>query len=315
MLVSKILKTIFLFFVVILFIFAAAWGMQWFSINVENFFSLKMGYQDIFLGSLNGQSASADSCCSQKPDLMAKAGISLELNADGSDKIILEKNKNLKLFIASLTKLMTAGIVLDNYNLSKKIVISEDAASLSDNYKAGEIFDTKTLLKSMIIESDNGAAHALAESIGYENFISLMNNKARELNLPNTFFSNSAGYGAENYSTPEDLAKLVRYLLMNNSLIFEMSSLPELNVYDSNGFFHHKAKNTNFLLTDASDNWQRMIIGGKTGETEFAGGCLILVLRAPDNKGYFINIILNSPDRFGEMKTLTNYLFDNYAKN
>lgn len=235
---------------------------------------------------------------------------------NGKEKILFEKNFEEKLPIASLTKLMTALVVLENYNLSQIIEISKTAVSQTgDNgrLKIGEIFQMKDLLYPLLMESSNDAAYALAEVVSRQAFVDLMNLEAQKIGLENTVFGNPTGLDPDedpeklgNYSTPEDLVKLVKELL-GRKIIWQILSTPEYNLYSPDGVFHHRVVNTNELLAEIPE-----IIGGKTGYTAESDGCLLLVLNSPFNKGIIINIILGSPGRFSEMRQLLTWVKESY---
>jgi len=211
------------------------------------------------------------------PDLEVKAVISLRLNPKKkiSEKVLYSKNEDEILPIASLTKLMTALVVIEdpeNYPLNKEVKISREAAFQIDvpeygNLKPGERKTIYDLLNFMLFFSSNDAAFALAEQIDVKNFVNRMNQKAKEIGLENTYFSNPTGLDPENlkwslenkdhfnYSTARDLVLLGKYILKNYPLIFEFSNL----------------KNKIQLLEN------QYLIGMKTGYTNEAGGCIFLV--------------------------------------
>jgi D-alanyl-D-alanine carboxypeptidase len=246
----------------------------------------------------------------------AEAAISIFFDpSQGRKKILFEKEANKKLPIASLTKLMTANIVLENYDLSQEIEISKAAVSQESefgNLKIGEKFLVKDLMYPLLMESSNDAAYALAELYGVESFIELMNSKAQDLGLFDTSFVNPTGLDPDslnelgNYSTVQDLARLSENLLLEKPLIWEILAMPQFDLYSPDGVFHHKLLNTNELLRQ--DGWAGKIIGGKTGWTPKAKGCLVLVIKAPNSSSYLINVILESEDRFGEMKKLVDWV-------
>ncbi len=295
-------------------------GVQWFSNTVEGFFSGKVSYdENLFTAGLEASTlGSSGKTIEEKPilqeslleidlkvdnlELSAESAISIEFTAD-QEKVLFKKNENKKLFIASLTKLMTAAVVLDNYNLSQKVRIEKEDADQGGYLDVGDFFSIKTLLYVSLIESDNSAAYALSRVMGEDTFVKLMNEKANEFGLFNTHFFNSVGFGL-NYSTAMDLAKLSEKLIKEYPLIFKISSIPEFKVYSYDGKFHHNAVSTNKLLVDTSINWRDGILGGKTGSGKFVKENLILVLNSADDRGYLINVILKSNDRFGEMKKL-----------
>ena len=219
---------------------------------------------------------------------------------------------------------MSASIILENYDMEQIIEISNGAAQKpvawwEEMLRAGEECYVKDLFYSMLIESNNSATHALAEIIGEGQFVRLMNLEAEKIGMENTYFYNSSGLEPDdigapldqlNYSSVQDLLVLTQYLLEEHPVLWKILSLPEFDLYTSEGLFHHKVTNTNeFLNIRANDiNWEKKIIGGETGYTYEAGECFILILEVPRGDGYFINIILGAQDRFGAMEELVNWL-------
>ena len=243
--------------------------------------------------------------------LDTKAAISVLVTPDSkyeSYQVLFEKNTDEKLPIASLTKLMTAYVVLEYYNLFHKVEISEQAilqAGDAGRLKTGQKLPVKDLLFPLLIESSNDAAYALAETIGKEQFIFLMNLSAKELGLKNTYFVNPTGLDEKkisNYSTINDLVKFTEHLLFFNKnnkdeLLWDILSTKEINLYGQT------LVNTNQLLDRIPG-----IIGGRTGETPKARQNLILVIRDPQNRGYIVNIILGSENRFKEVVEMVNWV-------
>lgn len=242
--------------------------------------------------------------------IQAPAAISIRIAANGSQKILFEKNSEQTLPIASLTKLMTALVAMENCNLNQPIVFSERAASMEGEanfFKTGEIFYGKDLLYSCLIESSNRAAQALAESLGEDRFVDLMNAKAVELGLENTHFINPTGLDPDypnissNFSSALDLARLSTYLFENDFFI-EIAGTKEFDIYEVGKGFHHRIISTNELLWEMPE-----ILFGKTGQTPFAKKCLLIFSYAPDNDGYLVSVILGSQDHFGEMKKMIDW--------
>lgn len=268
-----------------------------------------------------------------KLEIEAKSAFSLRIGKSGREKILFEKEPNLTLPIASLTKLMTALIVLEdpeNYDFSKIITISKETAKNEDvpeygNLNFGEKKSIEELLNLMLSFSSNDAAFALAdeavassspfanarvsEEIKVENFVERMNKKAEILDLRNTHFVNPTGLDPRNlngwseetkyffnFSTVEDLAKLSQYILNEFPIIFEISSQKPIFPI-KNGFAA--------LALPQNVN----IIGGKTGYTDTAGGCMLLVFESEGR--YFINIVLGTDSveiRVREMQKLIDWL-------
>jgi D-alanyl-D-alanine carboxypeptidase (penicillin-binding protein 5/6) len=244
------------------------------------------------------------------PEIEAKAAVSLRLNSTKKikERVWYSKNENEILPIASLTKLMTALIVIENpenYPLEKEIKISKEAALQEDvpeygNLKVGERKTIKELLNLMLFFSSNDAAYALSEQIRIENFVRKMNEKAKEIGLENTHFSNPTGLDPENlkwslenkdyfnYSSAKDLIILSKYILEKYPLIFEFSN----------------QKNKIQLLEN------QHLIGMKTGYTDEAGGCMFLIFSEEDGD-YFLNVILGTKskeERFFQMQKLIDWI-------
>lgn len=242
------------------------------------------------------------------PDIMAQTVLSVEFNVKtGKESTVFKKNENQQLPIASLTKLMTALVVLKFYKPEQGIKVSRAALAQPQdigNLREGEMLTVQDLLKIMLIESSNDAAFALSEFIGEPLFVDLMNLQAEELGLTNSGFINATGLDGEggfpavNYSSVRDLQKLTRRLIEEPEIL-QIISQKEYPLYLPNGELHHILKSTNQLLGEVSG-----LIGGKTGWTEKAGGCLMVILATENPDVYIINVILNSPDRFSEMKKL-----------
>ena len=255
----------------------------------------------------------------QVPDFETEAKSVISVLID-KEKVIFEKLPDEKLPIASLTKLMTTLVVLENYDLTKEITISKEAANQNGSIQKlqeGKTFPVEYLLYPLLMESSNIAAFALAndyEEMTESKFTELMNNTAKEMGMNDTFFDNASGLDPEesgkemNYSTVNDLIKLVKRLL-ENPLVWQILSTPQYSLYGP------ELINTNRFLIDDSNTWQDRIIGGKTGYTEKAGGCLVLVMEPPRGQGTLINVILGArgtEDRFNEMRRLVDWLNQAY---
>ncbi len=310
-----------LFFLVPLFIFLAIQN----SIVFSNHSAKKEYHQDSFYAekkSLPRQSNNSPTASllpvspykiNNASDFNVKAKAAIVLDVE-SNAILYSKNPNKKLPIASLTKIMTAVIVLEKTNLDDIVTVSKDAASIekgkSNGLKANEKMSVENLLKMMLIASDNAAAVALAEhtSTNVDKFVELMNKKARLLGLQDTNFSNPSGLDQKgNYSTAYDVARLVDYSL-EKPLIWDILRTQELTIASVDGKRKHKLRNTNLLLGKMEN-----IVGGKTGFTEKAGQCLALVVSRDSKDNHkIISVVLNAKDRFSETEKLIKWIFDNY---
>lgn len=246
----------------------------------------------------------------------AKSFISLKIkygNFQGKDlgedkHIIFSKSEKEKLPIASLTKLMTALVVLKNYDLNEEVSISEAAMAqegVQGVLKLGEILTVKDLLYITLIESSNRAAYALSEVIGTDKFVGLMNKTSQELGLENTYFKDSTGLDEGSYSSAEDLAKLSGYLFENYPLFSKIVGLKKFDLYLKDGSLHHSLENTNRLLGELP-----FLVGGKTGWTNVALGCVMIIQQEPETEDYLVYVILGAEDRFLEMEKLINQTYN-----
>lgn len=293
------------FFLVLLLGIPFVWGMNVVQKNLEEYFTAQLSqpFQEMTFVSIPATTP--------KPalELEANAAILIKVSAGGKEKVLYQKNVEESLPIASLTKLMSAVIVLENpddYQFSKVVKVSARAAAQDDvpkysNLKKGESFSVGTLLNLMLIYSSNDAAFALSEVIGTEKFVEQMNQKAVSLSLDNTRFFNPTGLDntdhSSNYSSAGDLVKISQYILKEHPLIFDISLKKGLYPVE-NGI-------TTFNLLE-----NQIIIGGKTGYTKQAGGCMTLVFK-DENEDIFIGVILGTQSiesRHTEMQKLIDWL-------
>jgi serine-type D-Ala-D-Ala carboxypeptidase (penicillin-binding protein 5/6) len=232
----------------------------------------------------------------------SKSSLSVKIDKNGKREIIFSKFPGRNLPIASLSKLMTAVIALENYPSEQRTLIS--SKSLGQECTAGDFFlnqdvSLDDLLKGMLVESSNDAAWALAEVMGTKKFVRKMNQKASDLELNETFFVNPSGLDPDdlsepiNVSTSRDLLKLVEYIIKEHPTIFKITR-------------DNTPKNTNILISQIPE-----IYGGKTGFTDEAGGCILLVLKK--NENYYINIVIGATSResrFDEILKLSRAVFE-----
>ena len=287
-------------------------GASLFEIKMEEFFSAKLiePFENMVFVQFPPKEQRI------KPDIQAKAAISFKLYQSGREKIFFSQNTQEVLPIASLTKLMTSLIILENqkdYPFPKIVTVSEKAASQENvpvfgNFDPGNQFTVQQLLYWMLIYSSNDAAWALSEITGTDQFVEKMNQRAQEMGLENTHFINPNGLepaylnGQEisvdqvNHSTAEDLLILARYILENN--------LPVFNISLQQGPYATKNGVKSLVLPDDIS-----ALGGKTGYTNEAGGCILLA--STNQQGtVFIDIILgasSSEDRITELQKLINW--------
>lgn len=242
------------------------------------------------------------------PDLDAKAILSLDLE---TGKILYEKNPAEKLPMASLTKLMTMMVIMDEHGLDEVVTVDKRATIVEPskiNLLSGEKITVRNLVKAMIIKSANDAALALAyfDSEEVEVFADKMNKKAKELGMNSTNFVNPIGFDDPNqYSTTDDLAILARKIY-KIPLVRETATIKETSLNSVDNEQSHSVQSTNALL----DSYLKTL-GLKTGTTDEAGQCLISIIESPEGNK-IMNIMLGSPARFSESKIISQWIFDNY---
>ena len=230
------------------------------------------------------------------------------VDSDGSVKNLLGQNLDTSLRIASITKLMTALVAMKNMDLNKVIEIEADdiGKDTSGRYKVGDRLTLQTLLYSLLIESDNDVARAIANNYGNENFVQMMNGEAQILGMSNTKYFNSSGVDSDvstqdNVSTVSDLAKLTQYIELKYPNLFAITALSSYKIMDSTNNLHHVAFSTDKLIDEFAVNY---MVGGKTGYTGRAKQNLLILRAQNGDDGYYVDTVLDSDDRFGDMKLL-----------
>ena len=231
--------------------------------------------------------------------------------------------------IASLTKLMTAVLVMENIkNLDEEVTIDEEPVYAegtkigcprsgfcnSQRLKIGEKISARNLLQAMLMNSANDAAIALGKHISgsEEAFANMMNAKAKDLGLTDTHFCTASGLEptgreAECYSSAYDIARIAAYSLRYDT-IWKIALLPNNSIITSiDGKVQHTILNTDQLL-DQMPN----MIGSKTGFTPLAGYSLLMAISDPSTKHRIIAVILDDINRWQDIKTMTNWTFNSY---
>lgn len=190
-------------------------------------------------------------------------------------RILISKNGDRRLEMASTTKIMTAILALESGKLNEVVTIPREATGIEGSsiyLKPGEQFTFEGLVYGLMLRSGNDAATAIALYLGgsIEGFSSMMNEKARELGAENTNFVNPHGLPhSAHYTTAEDLAKITAYCL-NNEMFVKIVSTKYIEVYPAGEGTKRTFQNKNKLLWNYSG-----ATGVKTGYTTKAGKCLV----------------------------------------
>jgi D-alanyl-D-alanine carboxypeptidase (penicillin-binding protein 5/6) len=224
-----------------------------------------------------------------------------------SGRILFEYDVEKRLSPASLTKIMSALIILEKGRLDDLATVSRNAARAPKTHlrlKVGEVFRLGDLLKAMMMVSANDACLAAVEHVGgdEEQFVKLMNAKAVALGLSDTHFSNGCGFdGPDHYSTAEDLATLSE-VSMRNAVFRDLVKEEREIITPVSGYRAYVLHNTNRLLGRIPG-----VVGVKTGFTSKAGRCLIA--KVSQNGSDLLLVILNSNRRWNTAKSLIDYGF------
>jgi len=233
--------------------------------------------------------------------------------------------------IASLTKLMTAILVMENIkNLNEEIVIDEEAVyaegtkigcprsgyCISPRLRIGEKITARSLLTAMLMNSANDAAIALGKHMAgtQDKFAEVMNKKAKDLGLTDTNFCTASGLDLDDeaaavgcYSSAYDIARIAAYSLRYDT-IWKIARMPSDSIVSSiDGKIQHTILNTDQLL-DQMPN----IIGAKTGFTPLAGYSLLMVVSDPSTKHRIVSVVLDDSTRWQDIKTMANWTFNSY---
>ena len=238
----------------------------------------------------------------KKPKVGAESYLVGDLD---TGEIILEKNKDKILPIASISKLMTALVSKEMQNQEEKAIVSKRALSTfgeNGNFKLNEKIKISDLIYPLLLESSNDAAEIIAENSNRNSFIKKMNEKAKDLKLKNTSFQDPSGLSEKNTSTSYDLFKFSQYLKENSLDLLQISKLKSY-------------KNTNHVWFNNSQFLSLLgYQGGKRGyideSLQTAVSLFTLPLSSTGNRNIGI-VVLRSQDRYKDMKNILEYLKKN----
>ncbi|MFW5650618.1 MAG: serine hydrolase [Acetivibrio ethanolgignens] len=247
------------------------------------------------------------------------------MDAD-TGRILFEKNGEEERAMASTTKIMTLLVALEHGNLEDEVKISENAARQPDvqlNVCTGEKYKLEDLLYSLMLESHNDAAVAIAEHVGgsAEGFANLMNQKAKELTLSHTHFVTPNGLdgeddGGKHRTTAVELARLLSYCITESAQkekFLEITQKSSHSFSDLEGKRQFTCNNHNAFL-----NMMEGALTGKTGFTGEAGYCYVGALRR-DGKTFVVSLLgcgwpNNKGYKWKDTKKLMEYGIANYEK-
>lgn len=289
--------------------------------------SIMSQYNDVVVQPIYQPIADADAESLNVQD--AHAAIVLDVD---SGTILWEKNSTEKRSIASMTKLVTAMVVVDRIRDLDEIVtipsgvIPIEGTSVgcptsvicnSEQFYVGEKVRVRDLLKSALIFSANDAATILGLHVAgsEEAFADLMNARMKEIGAGNTHFCRPSGLEFDAdvescYSSAYDIARVMAHLKQYEKydVLWEMMRTKETTFHDVDGTVEHELKNTNRLIGDLP-----YLVGAKTGFTPRAGYCLGLASSDATRKHTVISVVLDDYHRFDDVKMMNEWAFHNFT--
>lgn len=252
----------------------------------------------------------------------------LLLGQTNIEKILYERNSEEKIYPASVTKLMTAILVVENCELDEIVTVSENAVFsvpsgyVNANLQVGEQLTVEDLLYVMLIPSANDAANALAEHVGgsIESFSAMMNSRAKELGCSGSNFTNPSGlHQKEHYTTTRDLYLISREAI-TKPIIKKIISTTKYTLPETNKYTNTKSKRTfittNYMIRESlTQYYADYCIGGKTGYTDEAKNCVVEYMEKDGVE--LIAIVMGESakvkgQKFLDAKTMFEYILENY---
>ena len=257
------------------------------------------------------------------PDAPETLSPGVILMEESTGTILYEKNSDEAHYPASITKIMTTLLALENGNLSDMVTFSDDAinntegSGIARDY--GEQMTLEQCLYGVMLESANECAYAVAEHVGgtVENFVDMMNAKAKELGCTNTHFANPHGLQDENhYTTAHDMALIAQAAYQNETFRIiigtKMYTIPPTNKHAEETVLrnHH-----DMLCTYHNANRKYLYpycVGGKTGYTATANSTLVTYAEKDGMTLICVVMDTQSPNQFIDTVNLFDYAFDNF---
>ncbi len=252
------------------------------------------------------------------PQTELNAGTAAVVDAD-TGAVLFSKNQDQAAYPASITKVMTALVVLENCKLDEEVTFSHDAVynvdkgSSNAQIEAGDVLTVEDCLYALLLKSANESANALAEHVAgsREAFAELMNQKAAALGCSNTHFTNPSGlFDANHYTTARDMTR-IGIAAMNNAEFLKIESstshrlapgqrVPEGNVV----YMEHK------MLLPNSRYYDSRVIAGKTGYTLDAGNTLITMAEQDGRRLVAVVMQDKNPAHYTDTKLLLDLGFN-----
>lgn len=258
----------------------------------------------------------------EEPDkLYAQSAVLMDAD---SGRVLFEKNGTDVKAMASTTKIMTCILALE-YGDENAVVTFSDNASRQPKVhlgaSSGDVFYLRDLLYSLMLESHNDSAVAIAEAVSgdVKAFAALMNQKAKEIGCENTYFITPNGLDAsdeqgKHSTTAVDLARIMSYCIMDSpkkDRFLEITSTPQHSFTNLDGKKSYSCTNHNAFLTMMDE-----AISGKTGFTADAGYCYVGAIRS-EGRTFVVSLLAcgwpnNKNYKWADMKKMVSYGMENY---
>lgn len=250
------------------------------------------------------------------PEVFSESAILIEAT---TGTILYEKNAKEMRYPASITKIITVLLALENGKMDDQITFSEDSVRKTEGtrigYDVGETISVESCIYSVMLGSDNQCAYALSEYIGgtYDNFVEMMNERAQKIGCVNTHFNNPHGLPDDNhYTCAYDMA-LITAEAMKNASFRKVFATKQYNVPATNKFEARLINNHHHMVLDKDANYHYDgITGGKPGYTSLALNTLVTTA-TQHNMELICVVMKTSSTHYSDTRNLLNYGFQNFS--
>lgn len=267
----------------------------------------------------------------EKPILVSVADNSEEMQAfnnsvslgayvaiDGkTGEVIMGKNENKMMYPASLTKVLTSLLLIENKSMDDILTVSKAASEVGEAsiyVREGENFTAKDLLYAMMLKSANDACHVVAEGVSgtTENFFKLMNTRAKQAGAYNSNFASPHGlHQDDHYTTAYDLAMITKEAIKYPEFREAMGTQSYILTREGDDVLK-TIYHTNKMIFPGNKEYNELSLGGKTGFTYEAQNCLIEVAKKDDMEIIVVSLKAAPGQVYPDTNKIINYVLDNY---
>ena len=263
--------------------------------------------------------AKAKASLPKAPEIVGESAILIEPD---TGTVLYEKDPNSKRYPASITKIMTALLTLENCKMNEEVVYSKkniNSLTIEDSNigcKIGEKMKVKDCVYALMLSSANETATALAEHISgsTQAFSELMNQRAKEIGVTGTHFANANGLHDENhYVTASDMAKIMSEAIKYPAFLDVIHSTTYTIPANNKRKEPYQSVQRHMMLFPTSQYYDADVIGGKTGYTDQAGKCLVTYAKRGNVSLISVVLKSNGDVVFEDTKKLLDYGFNNFS--